>query len=690
MKKHLLTSCGLAMAAMSFGQAKGPSSSETAYMTGVATGVQTKSILTVGDKVGGYTMCGIPDGLGAFDNGDGTFTLVMNHEFGGSGFTRAHGENGAFVSKWVIKKDDLTVLSGTDLMQRVNLWNGTGYTLHYASNPSSKTEFSRFCSADLPEISAFYDAKTGKGTMARIFMNGEESGSNGRGMGHIITGAEAGTSYELPYLGKMSWENSIANPGTGEKTVVVGTDDATGGQIFVYIGEKQSTGNEIEKAGLHGGKLYAVAVNGLLQESNSSIPSANTAFALVDLGIVANNTGSEIETKADNAGATGFLRPEDGAWDPRNPQDFYFVTTNGFNENSRLWKLHFNSINDLTIGGTITAVCDGSEGQHMFDNITIDHFGHIIITEDPGGNAHNALMWQYDIATDSLKVIAKHDPARFEIGGADFLTTNEEASGQIDMQHILGPGWFILADQAHYGLGGELVEGGQLMAFYNPDTYNANPEIVVEGNNKEINAGDMAPTVTDHTDFDVTPTGSSITKTFTIKNTGVADLEISAINIGGTNAAQFKVVNTTFPIVVGSAGSKTVTIEFAPLAVGLNTATVTLENNDFDESDFTFAIQGVGLNPVDVKSTELNIGAKLYPNPTSGATTVALSLSKEQQVMISVVDIQGRVAMPSISQHFSAGEQQVTLNTENLVSGNYLVVITSDDKVAKMKLVVAH
>ena len=49
-------------------------------------------------------MVGITDGLGAYDNGDGTFTVVMNHEIGGSitkgeiaplGIARAHGNAGA-------------------------------------------------------------------------------------------------------------------------------------------------------------------------------------------------------------------------------------------------------------------------------------------------------------------------------------------------------------------------------------------------------------------------------------------------------------------------------------------------------------------------------------------------------------------------------------------------------------------
>src|SRR5437762_2095452 len=96
----------------------GPSSSQSPYIVRSQPGVVTKAILTVGDSVNAkpdgtpYRMVGIPDGLGAFDNGDGTFTLLMNHELGGtSGIVRAHGAQGAFVSKWIIDKDDLTVIS---------------------------------------------------------------------------------------------------------------------------------------------------------------------------------------------------------------------------------------------------------------------------------------------------------------------------------------------------------------------------------------------------------------------------------------------------------------------------------------------------------------------------------------------------------------------------------------------------
>ena len=40
-------------------------------------------------------------------------------------------------------------------------------------------------------------------------------------------------------------------------------------------------------------------------------------------------------------------------------------------------------------------------------------------------------------------------------------TTDEESSGIIDGGSMLGDGWFLMNSQAHYGIAGELVQGGQ-------------------------------------------------------------------------------------------------------------------------------------------------------------------------------------------------------------------------------------
>jgi hypothetical protein len=117
----------------------------------------------------------------------------------------------------------------------------------------------------------------------------------------------------------------------------------------------------------------------------------------------------------------------------------------------------------------VTALLNGTEGQKMMDNITINDRGQIVIQEDPGNQSYVARMWLYDIASDTLTEVAHHDEERFADGGAKFLTHDEESSGVISVASILGEGWYLMVQQAHYNIGDtELAEGGQLLALQIP------------------------------------------------------------------------------------------------------------------------------------------------------------------------------------------------------------------------------
>jgi hypothetical protein len=204
-------------------------------------------------------------------------------------------------------------------------------------------------------------------------------------------------------------------------------------------------------------------------ESDATEIADDTPFTAHPLGDVSRMTGAAIEALSRAGGVTGFQRPEDGAWDPSSPNDFYFVTTAGFTARSRLWRLRFVDAAQPWAGGTISMVLDGTEGQRMMDNLTINRRGQIFIQEDPGANDYLATIWRYTIARDTLGPIARHDPARFTSTAAGFLTNDEESSGIIDVSDILGPGWFLLDVQAPYNIGDpELVAGGQLLALHVP------------------------------------------------------------------------------------------------------------------------------------------------------------------------------------------------------------------------------
>jgi secreted PhoX family phosphatase len=265
----------------------------------------------------------------------------------------------------------------------------------------------------------------------------------------------------------MSFENVVAHPGAGNMTVVAETDDAGGGQVYFHYGTKQATGNAVERLGLTGGTLYGLAVDGVPTEPAGAYSTTGTRFSLVSLGDVTNTTGAQLQTESVAAGVTGFQRPEDASWDPTNPNVLYFVTTNGFNAPSRLWRATFDDVTNPAAGGTIETVLAGSEGQQMLDNITVNDRGQVLLQEDPGNQSYIARLWLYDYATDSLMEIAKHDPERFAPNGLAFLTQDEESSGIIPAP-FLGSGKYLLDVQAHYSLPGELVQGGQLLTISVP------------------------------------------------------------------------------------------------------------------------------------------------------------------------------------------------------------------------------
>jgi hypothetical protein len=476
MQRKILATLIVTLASTGAFAATGPSSSQSAYVTPTAAGVSVTSVISVGDAAdNGYKMVGIPDGLGAYDNGNGTFTVLMNHELGATlGATRAHGATGAFVSEWVVRKSDFRVLSGNDLASSQMLWNQA--TGSYVAGTSS---FARLCSADLPATSAFYNAATGLGTQSRLFMNGEETGNEGRAFAFAATGADKGKAYELPRLGKLSFENSLANPFSGDKTIVIGTDDSTPGQIYVYKGTKTNTGSDIDKAGLTNGSLFGVKVAGVASETGA----INGGFSLE--GVNWDQTGAALQTESNAKAITNFARPEDGHW--ADADTFYFVTTGatvaGASNSAKLYRMDLDANAE---GGTISMVKDsatltGTDGAaaRSFDNMTVGEDGKIYVQEDPGNSSYIAKTWSYDPATNTWTQILESDRNRFLSGGASFLTQDEESSGIIEVTSILGKAdgkrYFLADMQAHYGNGAELVEGGQLymvaMPVPEPETY---------------------------------------------------------------------------------------------------------------------------------------------------------------------------------------------------------------------------
>lgn len=567
-------------AAPALAQTAGPSTLQTPYMlpADTSSGVRVISFATNGNGTASrpnethtnlftgantYRLVGIPDGMGIFrtaqDIADGTSTVLVNHELGATaGIVRAHGNTGAFVSMWRIKSDPtaadfLTVVGAADLATTSNLWNGAGFTTYNTATPMLQG-WGRHCSADLPAVSAFLftdlDGNT-FGTPERIFMNGEETGAEGRAVAYVVTGPEARQAFQLAPHGRYSWENSVASPLAQRLTIVAGFDDSTPGNVYIYIGEKQNTGNTIERAGLLNGRMYGVVVNGgdntvqgtqriedrvnLLGNATTG-PLTTAPFSLALMADQTSRTGVQLQAESDLGNQLNFLRPEDGAWNPANPSQLLFATTDSFNGNSRLWSMDFTNINNPLAGGQITLLADGSNPAsltggyisasgltdvRMMDNFGMSRFNQVLIQEDVGNNARLGRLWLYDIAADSMTEVGVNDATRFITGAPNYFgTQDEETSGIVDAWDTIGPGWWVLCMQAHYGIAGELVEGGQLMAIYIPQTLPPAPCLADVTNDGIVDGNDFVGFINAFGEGTVTPPAVSLAD---VDNDGTVD-----------------------------------------------------------------------------------------------------------------------------------------------------------------------
>lgn len=464
----------------------GPSTTVSPYVLPANDAVTMTSLLTVDDRSRpdpGVDMVGIPDGLGAYRRGRNV-VLLMNHEFvAGAGEIHDHGETGAFVSRNVIDPVTGRVKETGDLIQDVAYYDyATGA---YVATPTSGTpQFNRFCSGSLSDPGVLYDRRSRSGLRGQLYFGNEENNPEGR----TFAVTDEGVATQLPRLGLFAWENTLVADTDDDETVVIGTDDNVSGQLRIYVGEKQRKGSAVEKAGLTNGELHVLDVK---DQAISTDAGYRTAYGVgQEVPVKANQvdwdaTGAAQETEAVARGLT-MNRIEDGAFDPSHPDDFYFLTTEGGGTTSvendpvtgtpiardggGLWRLRFADVSKPSAGMTLELVLDGSEAPYLNkpDNMDIDKFGHLLIQEDPGGNAHLARVLAYEISSGDIATLAEFDPARFASGATGYpATVDEESSGIIDVADLMGRGTFLLDAQVHSSAGlsdpTRQVEHGQLL-----------------------------------------------------------------------------------------------------------------------------------------------------------------------------------------------------------------------------------
>lgn len=470
------------------------------YAVGVVPGVTTQPILTVGDVVPQtgdleeqYRFTGIPDGAGVYDNGDGTLTMFVNHEFAWATttnpFVGGAAEQGAYVSKLIVDKGTLGVISAD-----------IAYDQIFVDDNPTPVEgfFGRFCSGFLagPEV----------GFDTYIYLAGEEAAESFTGgqdtfdgLGGVTVGIVDGKAYVLTDLGHFPWENQVVLPNTGDLTVVIGLEDGPStldSQLYMYVGEKVAgDANPVVRNGLVGGKLYVFKSDNVAKNDENTVHKVDGTISGSWVEIVAADTLNEtqLETAADAVDAFDFLRLEDGASDRNTPGRFYFATTgsttkNASNQNinklGRIYQLDLDPENP-TGATSLKVLLEGDAGDPIVnpDNLDINPLDQMVIQEDNNSEhrgsflaGREASLWLYDVNTGALQRIAEIDQTAVpNTAGFRDAVGVWETSGVTDLSSIYGVGNWLFDVQAHSlnsleasqvaGSGTDLGlgEGGQLL-----------------------------------------------------------------------------------------------------------------------------------------------------------------------------------------------------------------------------------
>lgn len=274
--------------------------------------------------------------------------------------------------------------------------------------------------------------------------------------------------------------------------------------------------------------------------------------------------------------------------------------------------------------------------SRYLDNGTLDtSFGTAgMTTTDRAGKLDNIICIALDVHDRIIAAGIQQDAAEVEVFGINRYTRD----GILDT--TFGTGGRVLttfgavtgnrAAWAALDADGGIVAAGNAGSDIAVVRYMGGPpapEMVVAGNSTLIADGDATPATADHTDFgSALIAGGTVARTFTITNLGDAELNLIGtpeVEVGGTHATDFTVTLAPSTPVAEEGGSTIFQVTFAPGGLGLRTATISIANDDEDETPYNFSIQGTGLNstPTDITLTP----ASIAENNVSGAVVGVLA-----------------------------------------------------------------
>jgi hypothetical protein len=452
------------------------------YAESLVTEYETTKVMSVGDTVPeasdpskDYQMVGIPDGLGAHTGPKGTRIVYMNHELGFAVQSEpVLGEplnRGAIVSRLVLDREG-EVISGERAYDTVYIDDTLVGPAAEVGN--STRAFARFCSGSLAGRPEGFDRP--------IYFANEEEGTAANtfdGKGGLSVAIFDNEAHALTDLGRFAWENTLVQRGSGERTVIMGMEDGPNAldravensQLYLYVGEKDRSAGAtvLERNGLVGGKLYVFAARNAAITSEAQFHEGTITGKWVEIPGADEMDETQLETASDAVGAMAFARPEDGAFNTRNKNEYLWVTTGGAadaNELGRIYSLDLDKSDPakpakLTVEVNADAIiAEGGDISISPDNIDISS-RYLMVQEDGttesravmGAKGRDGSIWRYELDGNSgidvdsaTRVVSLAPPGR---DGAAVGPGVWETSGIIDGSGLFGGGSWLFDVQAH-------------------------------------------------------------------------------------------------------------------------------------------------------------------------------------------------------------------------------------------------
>jgi hypothetical protein len=380
------------------------------YVEPVGDEYDIRPLFSVDDKVpllGGasgqhYRMVGIPDGLGAHPNGDGTSTLFMNHELISSQLSEpvvgGPQNRGAIVSRLILDGDG-DPIAGRRAYDRV--FQENTFVGPAPDTTNTTRGLARLCSGFLAGRAHGFDRW--------IYLTNEEEQTAANtfdGRGGQSVAIFDNELHTLPALGRYSKENTVVQAGRGNRTVIFSFEDGPAtldNQLYMYVGmkDRSSGASVLARNGLDDGKLYVFRSLDLTRNNEATFKTGSVTGEWVEIANAENLTDVQLEAASDAVNAMTFIRPEDGAFNPNNRNEALWVTTgssaDGSNELGRLYSLRLHPGNP-TQPATLTVVYNA--------DLVVAGGGDIAISPDNVDASRRSLMINEDGTTESRAVMA--------------------------------------------------------------------------------------------------------------------------------------------------------------------------------------------------------------------------------------------------------------------------------------------